>query len=187
MTCILSRISGKEKKMKKEVMIALRHEVARTFDEFAEMDSLRWAESHGTTVDWDLVKEVHDVLKLRQEELADAEWHQMRRRQWAAHTLCGHSHVRDFPSAVRAAVRLFNAYDRDCGGAEDVATLKVRAYVAGSDPSDEVLAELARVADYQGHVRLARILRAGIYGEAEARADKVQDELRLSLKRRKRY
>lgn len=174
--------------MTKEVMTALRSEFARSFDEHAEMEALRWAEAHdGIAVDWELVRGVHRALKLRRKELDNAEWHQMRRRQWAAHTLCGHGHVRDFPSAVRAAVRLFDAYDRDCGGAEDAATLAVRAYVAGSDPSDEVLAELARVADYQGHVRLARILRAGVYGTAEARADKVQDALRLSLKRRKRY
>ena len=166
MARILSRTSGKEKKMKKEVMIALREEHASSFNEHED-------------------KEVQDVLELRQKELADAEWHQIRRRQWAAHTLCGRDHVRDFQSAVRAAVRLFDAYDKDCGGAEDSATLAVRAYAVGREPSDEVLAELARVADYHGHVKLARILRAGVY-EAEERADKVQDALRLSLKR-KRY
>ena len=184
MARILSRISGKEKKMKKEVMIALRSESAKSFDEHAEMEALRWAESHGNTVDWNLVKEVHDMLNIRKKELDDAEWHQARRRQWAAHTLC--SHVRSFEEALRAAVRLFDAYDCELGGAEDSATLAVRAYAVGREPSDEVLAELARVADYHGHVKLARILRAGVYGEAEARADKVQDALRLSLKR-KRY
>ena len=130
--------------MKKEVMIALRSEFARSFDEHAEMEALRWAEAHdGIAVDWELVRGVHRALKLRRKELDDAEWHQMRRRQWAAHTLCGRAYVKSFEEALRAAVRLFDAYDEDCGGAEEAATLAVRAYVAGSDPSDEVLAELA--------------------------------------------
>ena len=174
--------------MKKEVMIALRSEFARSFDEHAEMEALRWAEAHdGIAVDWELVRGVHRALKLRRKELDDAEWHQMRRRQWAAHTLCGRKYVNTFQDAIRAAVRLFAAYDCDCGGAEDSAMLAVRAYVAGCEPSNEVLVELARVADYHGHIRLARILRSGEYSTVQARADAVQDALLRTARRPKRY
>lgn len=129
----------KRKIMKKEVIKILRGLRAETTDVHAEIEDLRWAESHGENIDWASWHEALEVIEKRQFELARKETEEHLRNVARAHKLVNAGISKDAGIRVltRACAVLREEYHLGYTGWENTEELRKALYKDSVDAGDE--------------------------------------------------